>query len=235
MQNEFPLFTFSGLLIRGTMKSQKGGDKVKSEYIEPEQLDFLLDLMKEANANAVRVSLETGLRIGDVLALTVQDLDAESGAICTICAKTGKPFEGKISGALSRALLSRARRGWLFPSPKTKGHRTRQAVWRDLKRAAERCALQINVTPHSARKIFAVEQFRARGLSAAQERLGHDRTETTLLYAFSDILTKNEPKKQKNAPKSAENDDKKVIQAFIEACGGEAELSRILRAFLMSL
>jgi hypothetical protein len=48
-------------------------------------------------------------------------------------------------------------------------------------------------------------------------------------------FAKKEPKKQKNAPKSAENDDKKVIQAFIEACGGEAELSRILRAFLMSL
>lgn len=205
---------------------------MKSEYIKPEQLDFLLDLMKEANANAVRVSLETGLRIGDVLALTVKNLDAESGAICTICAKTGKPFNGKLSGALSRALLAGARRGWLFPSPRTKGHRTRQAVWRDLKRAAERCALQINVTPHSARKIFAVEQFRARGLSAAQERLGHDRTETTLLYAFSDILTNKTLKKQKNALKSANFADKELIQAFIEALGGEAELSKALRAFL---
>ena len=205
---------------------------MKSEYIAPEQLDFLLDLMQTPNALAVRVSLETGLRIGDVLALTVRDLDSASGELRTVCAKTGKPFRGEISGALARALMAQAKRGWLFPSPRTKGHRTRQAVWRDLKQAARKCAVRANVSPHTARKIFAVEQFRREGLDVARERLGHDRTETTLLYAFSDILGKNAHKMQKNAHKSASLDDKRLISAFVEAFGGEAALSAFLRAFL---
>jgi integrase len=66
--------------------------------------------------------------------------------------------------------------------------RTRQAVWRDVKRASEGLFAE-NVAPHSARKTFAVEDYQEHGLPHTQKALQHDSVGTTILYAFSDSMT----------------------------------------------
>lgn len=208
---------------------------MKSEYINPEQFKFMLDLMVRDNANAVRVSLITGLRIGDVLGLRRADL-TEGGELRTICDKTDKPYCGHLPQSFARELLDRSIGSeWLFPSPSPRRvgkPRTRQAVWRDLKRAAKICATPRNVSPHSARKIFAVDQFRKNGLGAAQAALQHDRTETTLIYAFSDMLNS---RRDLNAPAARSDrddlDSKKILGAFVEAFGGETEVCKCLAKF----
>jgi site-specific recombinase XerC len=43
-----------------------------------------------------------------------------------------------------------------------------------------------NVAPHSARKAFAVEEFKHKGIAAAQKALQHSDLSTTLLYCLSD-------------------------------------------------
>lgn len=196
--------------------------KVKSEYIDPEQFKFLLDLMRPDNANVVRVSLITGLRVGDVLALTRANLHPD-GRIVTVCDKTDKPFDGKISAGFAAELLRRAGDSdWIFPSPspRAKGkHRTRQAVWYDLKRVAKICAVPKNISPHSARKIFAVDEFRKRGIESAQIALQHDRISTTAIYAFADQLA-DQPSKKPRTPAEVSADVEQVLDRFYEAFGG---------------
>ena len=184
--------------------------------------------MVAENANAVRVSLITGLRIGDVLALKQENVD-QSGAVHTVCAKTGKAFDGAIPSGFAQELKRRAGSSvWLFPSPSPRRSgkpRTRQAVWRDIKRAAKICAVPRNVTPHTARKVYAVDEFKKKGLEAAQASLQHDRLGTTLIYAFSDQIAAAAPRDQKQTkPKAAAVDAavnvEKVLDRFYEAFGG---------------
>jgi site-specific recombinase XerD len=70
-------------------------------------------------------------------------------------------------------------------------HRTRQAVYYDLKKAAKRFNLKIDLSPHSLRKNYAV-YLKQKGYSveAIQKELNHTSNSTTLIYAMSDELTK---------------------------------------------
>ncbi len=212
---------------------------MKSEFIDRESLIMLLDLMGEDNERAVLVSLYTGLRIGDVLALRLDHFTEQR--FRTVCEKTGKPFEGELPANLAAALCRDRGSPWCFPSPKNAArHRTRQAVWRDLKNAAEKAGIDVNVTPHTARKIFAVERFRRKGLTATQEALGHDRADTTLIYAFSNLLGAKSAKKgekvflegEKSVPQDTFD---RFFAAFVEALGGREALGRALHAALNCL
>lgn len=215
-----------------------GGDIVKSEYIEPEGFEIILSAMKKDNAFALRLSLATGLRISDVLALKPPQAVNRGGTwyIETTAQKTGKPVCAPVSEALARGLTRRRGFAWVFPSPKnSRKHRTRQAVWADVKAACKRLGIAENVTPHSARKIFAVGEFKKRGLQSVQDELQHDRVTTTLLYAFADVLTKN----------AGENDAKKhengaifpqIVEKFVEnlekELGGFSRIQHALQASL---
>lgn len=187
--------------------------------------------MQIDNANVVRVCLITGLRVGDVLTLTRDKLHPD-GAINTVCEKTGKPFSGSIPPKFALDLLHRAGKSdWVFPSPVRRcsgKHRTRQAVWRDLKHAAKICAVGRNVTPHSARKIFAVEKFRKNGIEVAQSALQHDRLSTTLLYAFSDQIANERERDQPDRVKAASIKVEQVLDQFYEAFGGREYFAQCL-------
>ena len=71
-----------------------------------------------------------------------------------------------------------------------------------MKKAADVMGVELNAAPHSARKTYAVEVFQDRGLDAAQKELQHDRLSTTMLYAFSDILSQDCNKMSQNLQSS---------------------------------
>lgn len=134
------------------------------------------------------VSLETGLRIGDVVKLRRQNLQADG--LHYKAQKTGKNGVAKVSAALRRELS--ARRGkWLFPSPYKAGkHITRQCAWARIKAACKRAGIETEgVSPHSLRKVFAVELYREKGFRAVQEALQHRNAATTEIYSFADWST----------------------------------------------
>jgi hypothetical protein len=106
--------------------------------------------------------------------------------------KTGKPDKKVISADLAKRLLQVANNGRLFDGRFGDKPRTRQAVWRDVKKAVKRLGIAGNVAPHSARKTYAVEDFKDNGLAQVQKDLQHDRLSTTLIYAFADLLTSSE-------------------------------------------
>ena len=160
---------------------------MKSEYIEGEIWNAILGGMTPANARAVAVSLETGMRIGDVLKIRVSDL-TDTG-ICYVAEKTGKQGFAPCNEKLLAILRTNAAGDICFPSRfGAKGeYRSRQAVWKNVRKAATYAGIKPHISPHSARKTFAVDLRRKKGVGAVQEALQHKYNGTTNLYAFADV------------------------------------------------
>lgn len=159
---------------------------MRADYIKPSVYTRIYHLMQYENAVALRLSLETGLRIGDCLALTPEQLDGQT--ITYTAQKTGKRGKKKISADLAKRLRKISGKKFIFEGRNGDKPRTRQAVWKDVKKASRIAKIDDNFTPHSARKTYAVEQFHNKGFSEVQKELQHDKAETTMLYAYSDIL-----------------------------------------------
>ncbi len=157
--------------------------------MSPKLYNKLYAVMQYENALALRVSLETGWRIGDVLELKVDDLKGRT-LYCAAQQKTGKPDKKVISADLAKRLLQISAHGRLFDGRFGNAPRRRQTVWKDVKKAARQLQLDGNIAPHSARKTYGVEDFHAHGLRHVQDALSHDSINTTMLYAFADLIDK---------------------------------------------
>lgn len=167
---------------------------MRTDYLSPEIYNQLYSIMTYDNVLALRVSLETGLRIDDVLSLRVEQLQGRT--LRGVAEKTDKPYRKVISRELADRLRRLHDEGYFFPHrlrPKEE-HRTRQAVWANMKKAARILNVQLNAAPHSARKTYAVDVLREGGIEKVQRELQHDRITTTMLYAFSNLLTANTAK-----------------------------------------
>lgn len=135
----------------------------------------------------VAVMLETGLRVGDVIALPRSALNGCE--LSFTAAKTGKAGKCTISAYLRDQIEHGANARWLFPSPYGGGqkHLSRSCVWRRIKRAGELAGIELGgVSPHSLRKVYAVRLTHKEGIRAAQEALQHTDLHTTEIYALSD-------------------------------------------------
>lgn len=165
---------------------------MRARYLEEREVEALRRAMLAEDWLIMQVAQETGLRVGDVVALRWEDIRGRK--VTYRAQKTGKLGCAELSAGTAAWLARRRRRrasGWVFPSPKKPGaHITRQAVWWRMKRACKRSGVdEAGASPHSLRKVFAVAVYREDGLRAAQEALQHDRAEVTELYALSDWST----------------------------------------------
>ena len=161
---------------------------MKSKYLDIPEVKKLQAVMDREAWIPFWVSLETGLRIGDVVKLRKANLKPDG--LHYKAQKTGKNGVATVSAEL-RAELSRKRGKWLFPSPYKPGqHITRQCAWARIKAACERAGIDPDgVSPHSLRKVFAVELYRDKGFKAVQEALQHNSAATTEIYSFADWST----------------------------------------------
>lgn len=156
---------------------------MRTTAIKVDSWAVLERLLTPANALVVETMLQTGLRVSDVLALTSAQL--RRGQRFTVSeSKTGKGKRIRIGNKLYLQLLEQCGKKWVFPSAHDESkHRTRQAVWADVKRAAKALRLQQNVAPHSARKSYACGEYeRTHDLQAVKSKLNHSNVETTVLY-----------------------------------------------------
>lgn len=161
---------------------------MRTDWIKHDDIALALRLLTPANALAVEVSLVTGLRIGDVLGLTRYHLFA-GNYIPVTERKTRKSRVIHIPDALYNRLYNSAGMYYVFEGAHSPyRHRTRQAVWYDVKRASKALRLRSNLAPHSARKVYAVQVYREKGLKAAQEALNHSDVSTTLIYLLSELI-----------------------------------------------
>lgn len=171
---------------------------MRSEFVNSDSLKVLTSCMEYENGLALRICIETGLRIGDVLKLRKKDIDGNK--IYFVASKTGKSGTKEISSRLAKEInrLTRSPKDFIFKGRGKSGHRTRQAVYLDLKKACKRMGVEGQISPHSARKSYAVKVFHDKGLNAVQRELQHRNVSDTFLYCLSDMFG---PKKAKENEK----------------------------------
>lgn len=155
-----------------------------AEYLLFEQMEHVFAALTPENRLVCRVCVATGLRVGDVVALRTDQLAPQ---FWVTEQKTGKRRRVNLTAALLEELRSQAGVVWVFPGRDPAKHRTRQAVWRDVKRAARAFRLPQNVSVHSLRKVWAVDKLtKARGnLAVVQRGLNHSDQATTMIYAMA--------------------------------------------------
>nr|CRY97832.1 hypothetical protein [uncultured prokaryote] len=163
---------------------------MQSDYIDKDTFRHILAALTEPNRLAVEVSLATGLRISDVLNIKTAQL--KNGKFTALERKTGKRKTVKLNDELLSALLSISGPIYVWSNRiDCRRPRTRQAVYKDIKRAADAFRVKnLNISPHSARKIYAVTQYHKSGsLSKVQHLLNHSDEAVTMIYAIADQVS----------------------------------------------
>lgn len=157
-----------------------------TEYLLNKEVDRVLAALMPQNRLIIETILQTGLRVTDVLTLKTQDLKA---SMWVTEKKTGKKHRCGIKKDLLNAILEQAGPEWAFPGKKPGCHKTRQAVWADVKRAAVAFRLPQNVGTHSFRKVYAVKLMEKYGdIERVQRAMAHSSPSITAIYAAADTL-----------------------------------------------
>ncbi len=167
-----------------------------TEYLLNREVELILRLLTDQNRLVCRTLLHTGLRIGDVLNLRPGQLKPN---FWITEQKTGKRRQVGLPGPLLEDLRKNADKEWVFPGAVPGNHLTRQAVWKDVKRAAKACRLEVNAAPHSLRKVFAVELLERYGdIARVRRALNHSSDVVTLIYALADKNLRSRGKRRRS-------------------------------------
>lgn len=156
-----------------------------TEYLIRKELEHVLAALTPENRLVCEVCLATGLRVGDVLTLTPGQLAPQ---FWITEHKTGKRRRVNLKADLLARLRENAGDKWVFPGGRDPDkHRSRQAVWYDIKRAAKAFRLPQNVGVHSLRKIYAVDKLEQThgDVKAVQRALNHSDQATTMCYIMA--------------------------------------------------
>lgn len=171
---------------------------MRTEYLLEKEVEHVLDLLTYENRLVLRVLLHTGLRIGDALQLRPEQLKPN---FWITEQKTGKRRQVGLPEPLLGDLRKAAGEWWVFPGMNPQKHRTRQAVWKDIKRAAAALRLTANAAPHSARKVYAVQLLRKYGdIDRVRRALNHGGYAVTMIYAMADKQLAAGGRKRRRAP-----------------------------------
>lgn len=169
-----------------------------TDYLLHREVDEVLAMLMPGNALVMRVALHTGLRVGDVLALRTAQL---APRFWVTERKTGKRKQIGLPEPLLSDLKNSAGETWVFPGKDPEKPRTRQAVWKDVKRAARALRLPQNVAPHSARKVYAVDLLERYGdIDRVRRALNHGSESVTMIYALADKRLQSKTRRRRAAP-----------------------------------
>ena len=155
-----------------------------AEYLMAREMGHVFAALMPENQLVCRTCVATGLRVGDVLALRTEQLSRQ---FWIVEAKTKKRRRVNLKQELLDELKKNAGKEWVFPGRNPKKHRTRQTVWKDVKRAAKAFRLPQNVAVHSLRKVYAHEMLQSSkgDLSKVQRALNHSDAATTMIYVMA--------------------------------------------------
>lgn len=157
-----------------------------TEYLLDREVGHILAALTPQNALIIETVLQTGLRISDVLELRTEQLRP---SMWVMEKKTGKRHRCGLPGPLLAQILAQAGPVWAFPGSKPGSHKTRQAVWKDVKRAAKAFRFGQNIGTHSFRKVYAVRLMEKYGdIRKVQRAMAHASPSVTAIYAMADEL-----------------------------------------------
>lgn len=171
---------------------------MRTDYKDKSDIEHILAGLMPENRLACEISLLTGLRINDVLSLKTEQI--KKGRFTVHEQKTGKNRQVSLPKNIIWQALSYSSPLYVFPHRLNgREHRTRQAVFKDLKRVARAFHCKENLSPHSLRKVYAVEEYKKDGdLKRVQKLLNHSDEAVTYIYALSNILSKRKITKTRN-------------------------------------
>lgn len=159
---------------------------MKTEYLLNKEVERVLAALMPQNQLIVWVVLRNGMRLSDVLEMKTADLKPSGWYVEK---KTGKRRRFGLDAPLLAAIQAQAGEVWAFPGRRPGEHKTRQAVWYDVKRASRAFRLPQNVGPHSFRKVYAAKLMAKYGdLERVRRNLNHSSASVTAIYAISDVL-----------------------------------------------
>ena len=163
---------------------------MRSDFIHKDVVGHVLYALTDANRLVCMVALETGLRVGDIVSLKTADLYKKSFVL--IEQKTNKKRTIRLREGLRNELIKQAGKVYVFEHrTDPKKHRTRQAVYNDIKRAGKLFRIKQNISPHSLRKIYAVDLYHKTGsLDKVMQALNHNNDAVTMIYAIADLISK---------------------------------------------
>ena len=169
---------------------------MRTEYLLDREVELVLAALTDTNRLVIRTALTTGLRVGDVLALKPERLKPH---FWVTEQKTGKKRQVGLPEPLLSDLKNHAGKHWVFPGRDPAKHHTRQAVWKDVKRAAAAFRLPQNVAPHSFRKVYAVDLMKKYGdIERVKRALNHGSETVTMIYALADMQMAAKYKRRRN-------------------------------------
>ena len=172
-----------------------------TEYLLNRELEHVLAALTPQNQLIVRMILHTGMRISDCLQFKSKDLKS-SGWYTE--SKTGKRRRYGLPKELLGQIQAQAGEVWAFPGRRPSEHKTRQAVWADIKRAQKAFRLPQNIGPHSVRKLYAVELMARYGdIERVRRNLNHSSSSVTAIYAMSDLLLQRKLEAKQHRRKQA--------------------------------
>ena len=164
---------------------------MRSEWTPKGEILHILASLSPQNRLACEISLATGLRINDVLSLKTEKLKNQRFTVRE--EKTGKTKNIRLSKDLYDRCLACSGVHYVFEGRLNgRVHRTRQAVFKDLKKSARLFKVGANISPHSLRKIYAVEEYEKSGgnLKKVKALLNHENEAVTILYAMANELNR---------------------------------------------
>lgn len=171
---------------------------MRTEYLIQREVEQVLDLLTFDNRLLARLLLHTGLRVGDALRLRPEQLRPN---FWITEQKTGKRRQVGIPEPLLSDLRAYAGENWVFSGADPTKPRTRQALWKDVKRAARACRLTANAAPHSLRKVYAVDLLERYGdIERVKRALNHSGVEVTLIYAMADKRLRAKGQRRRSGP-----------------------------------
>ena len=180
-------------LCRGEGKPERGGIIKKPKTIKPEDTEKILLQLEGQDKLIFRLSIESGLRISDVLNLRAWYLDK---IIYVQEKKTGKHRIITLSDELYAllkplkefAVQNNDKEAYAFPTARRGLRKSihRTTYHRHLKRACK--TLKIDFSAHSTRKLYAQELLKATGdIFEVQKALNHKYLIDTCIYLDVDF------------------------------------------------
>jgi integrase/recombinase XerD len=168
------------------------------QTLSPSEVECLLSAPAGATCYDLRdramleILYATGLRVSELVGLTLQDLQLDAGYLTTM-GKRSKQRVVPLGDAARDAVLDYLQHGryefcgeggcgFLFLNRSGNGL-TRQGFWKMMKRRALEAGILKNITPHTLRHSFATHLLdNGADLRAVQAMLGHADISTTQIY-----------------------------------------------------
>lgn len=175
-------------------RAHREGYHRRNSYISRADLSAVSRFLTDRDALITAVLADTGFRIDDVMHTRVWQWLGET--ITLIERKTGKARTVRLA-CDARERLKAAFAGahpfrYAFPALRRvsggRGKMHRSTYWRHFVAAVKRAGFGgRGITPHSLRKLYAVELLQKCGsLAAVMRDLNHSKAEITMIYAFAD-------------------------------------------------